>query len=67
MLHHAVDFAERYRFLGRASESQIESFHARFNALFHRHHLNKATNISERLRRSLADAALRAVQPLVSP
>jgi hypothetical protein len=67
MLHHAVDFAERYRFLGRASESQIESFHARFNLLFHKHHLNKGKNTAERLRSSLADTALRAVQPLVSP
>jgi hypothetical protein len=67
MLHHAVDFAERYRFLGRASESQIESFHARFNLLFHKHHLNKGKNTAERLRCSLADTALRAVQPLVSP
>src|ERR1700761_4985694 len=34
MLHHTVDFAERYRFLGRASEAQIESYHASFNKLF---------------------------------
>jgi hypothetical protein len=33
MLHHAVDFAERHRFLGRASEAQIESFHAQFSAI----------------------------------
>ena len=65
MLHHSVDFAERHRFLGRASEAQIESFHAEFNTLFHRHHLNMASNTEERLRRSLADAALRAVQPML--
>jgi hypothetical protein len=66
MLHHAVEFAERYRFLGRASEAQIESFHATFNALFHKQHRNQSGNTDERLRRSLADAALRAVQPLAS-
>jgi hypothetical protein len=65
MLHHAVDFAERHRFLGRASEAQIESFHASFNALFHKQHRNMAGNTTERLRRCLADAALRAVQPLL--
>jgi hypothetical protein len=66
MLRHALEFAERHRFLGRASEAQIESFHAQFNSLFHKHHLNQGGNTAERLRRSLADAALRAVQPFVS-
>jgi hypothetical protein len=59
MLHHAVDFAERHRILGRASEAQIESFHASFNHLFHHQHRNQAGNITERLRRSLADSSLR--------
>ena len=67
MLHHAVDFAERHRFLGRASEAQIESFHASFNALFHKQHRNQSSNTAERLRRSLADASLRAVQPFALP
>ena len=66
MLRHTVDFAERHRFLGRASEAQIESFHASFNALFHRQHRNQPSNTAERLRRSLADATLRAVQPFLS-
>jgi hypothetical protein len=66
MLLHSVEFAERFRFLGRASEAQIESFHASFNALFHKQHRNQSSNVSERLRRSLADAALRAVQPFLS-
>ena len=65
MLHHSVEFAERHRFLGRVSEAQIESFHASFNALFHKQHRNKSGNTAERLRRSLADAALRAVQPFL--
>jgi hypothetical protein len=67
MLHHAVEFAERHRFLGRASEAQIESFHASFNALFHKQHRNQAGNTAERLRRCLADSALRAVQPYLQP
>ena len=62
MLKHSLEFAERHRFLGRASEAQIESFHAQFNALFHKQHRNMSGNTSERLRRSLADAALRAAQ-----
>ena len=65
MLHHSVEFAERHRFLGRASEAQIESFHASFNALFHKQHRNQSGNTAERLRRCLADAALRAVQPFI--
>ena len=65
MLHHTIDFAERHRFLGRASEAQIESFHATFNALFHKQHRNQSSDTAERLRRSLADAALRAVQPFL--
>ena len=67
MLRHSLEFAERHRFLGRASEAQIESFHAQFNTLFHDHHLNQGGNTAERLRRSLADATLRAVQPFVLP
>ena len=63
MLRHAVEFAERNKFLGRASEAQIESFHAQFNTLFHDHHLNQGSNTAERLRRCLSDATLRAVQP----
>jgi hypothetical protein len=65
MLRHSIDFAERHRFLGRASEAQIESYHASFNALFHKQHRNMSSNTAERLRRSLADAALHAVQPFV--
>jgi hypothetical protein len=40
MLRHAVEYAERYRFLGRASEAQVESYHAQFNLLFHKQHRN---------------------------
>jgi hypothetical protein len=65
MLLHSLEFAERHRFLGRASEAQIESYHAQFNTLFHDHHLNMAHNDAERQRRSLADTSLHAVQPLL--
>jgi hypothetical protein len=65
MLHHTIDFAERHRFLGRASEAQIESFHATFNALFQKQHRNLASNTTERLRRCLADATLTAMQPII--
>lgn len=50
--------------LGRVSEAQIESFHAKFNELFHIYHHNMAT--SERIRRSLTDTTLHAVQPLLT-
>jgi hypothetical protein len=62
---HSLEFAERHRFLGRASEAQIESFHYEFKQLYHEHHLNMAHNEAERLRRCLADVALRAVQPFL--
>ena len=65
MLRHSLEFAERNRFLGRASEAQIESYHASFNALFHKQHRNQSSNTAERLRRSLADTTLRAVQPFL--
>lgn len=58
MLSHAITFAERYRFLGAVSEAQIESFHYKFNDIYHNHHLNKTREPGERLRRSLADAVL---------
>jgi hypothetical protein len=65
MLRHSLEFAERYRFLGRASEAQIESFHYEFKRLYYQHHLNLAHNEAERLRSCLADVALRAVQPFL--
>jgi hypothetical protein len=65
MLEHSLEFAERHRFLGRASEAQIESFHSSFNSLFNNHHFNQSHNTPERLRRCLADATLRIVQPVI--
>ena len=61
----STEFAERHRFLGRASEAQIESFHYEFKRLYHQQHLNLAPNGAERLRSCLADVALRAVQPFL--
>jgi hypothetical protein len=66
MLRHSLEFAERHRFLGRASEAQIESAHASFNSLFHKQHRNQAGNTAERLRRCLADSSLRAVQSILT-
>ena len=63
MLRHSLEFAERHRFLGRASEAQIESYHYQFKRLFHQQHLNMAHDEAERQRRCLADSSLRAVQP----
>jgi DnaJ-domain-containing protein 1 len=62
MLLHSLEFAEQHRFLGRASEAQIESYHRAYNELFNEHHLNMTHNDAERQRRSLADTTLRAVQ-----
>ncbi len=64
MLKHSLEFVERYRFLGRVSEAQIESFHFQFNVLYHKQHRNMSHNIAERLRRCLADAVLKIVQPV---
>jgi hypothetical protein len=65
MLKHTLDFVEQWRILGRASEAQIESFHVRFKTLFNEQHLNSAHNESLRIRRTLADTTLRAVQPFL--
>jgi len=65
MLRHSLEFAERYRFLGRASEAQIESYHYQFKTLFNSNHLNMSHNEPERLRRCLADTSLHAVQPIL--
>ncbi len=61
MLRHSLEFAERHRFLGRASEAQIESYHYKFKRLFHQQHLNMSHDGAERQRRCLADSSLRAV------
>lgn len=67
MLHHTVDFAERYRVLGCASEAQIESYHAQFNQLFHYNHRNMARNTPERMRRSLARSSTSAMRRVILP
>jgi hypothetical protein len=63
MLHNTVEFAERHQFPGRALEAQFESFHEQFNALFHKQYRNEPSSTAQWLRRSLADATPRAVQP----
>jgi hypothetical protein len=64
MLRHAWEFAEEYKFLGRVSEAQIESFHAQFNKRLNKHHHNMSQNLCQRMRRSLADAVVAAVGPI---
>ena len=66
MLRHAVEFAERHKILGQISEAQIESLHAKFNALFHTQHRNTSDKHDERLRRCLADAVLAIAAPAAS-
>jgi hypothetical protein len=65
MLAHCVDFAERYRFLGRASEAQIESFHATFKKLFNFNHRNQSRDLIERLRRCLVSTTTRVLHPIL--
>jgi hypothetical protein len=65
MLFHTLEFAQRWGFLGKVSESQIESFHYKFNSIFKSHHLNLCRDTPERLRRCLADTVLQAVQPIL--
>jgi hypothetical protein len=65
MLQHCAEFAERWGILGAASESQIESMHAAFKALYHVQHRNMSHKPPERIRRSLADVVVAAVGPLV--
>jgi hypothetical protein len=65
MLHHARDFAEQHRFLGKYSEAAIESCHARMNPIVHHSGRNCGTNTQRRLKRALADVVtvqLQAVQ-----
>jgi len=45
LLRHSLEFAERYRFLGRASEALVESYHYKFKRVFH-HHGTMNPNVS---------------------
>ena len=65
LLKHTLHFAEHHRYLGRYSEQALESFHGKFNYLYHRQHRNKAKDDSERFRRSLAHAALVEIQRVI--
>ena len=65
MLRHAVEFAARHNILGAASEAQIESFHVKFNDLYHKQHRNTSHRPLERVRRCLSDAVAALVAPLL--
>jgi hypothetical protein len=59
MLAHAVEFARRFRVLGRYSEAQMESCHAEFNRAWDHTHRNLTQNPEERLRRSHVSVMLK--------
>ena len=65
MLRHAWEFADRFKFLGVASESKIESYHYMHADKQNNHHMNQGRNEAEKQRRSLADTTLIAIQPIV--
>jgi hypothetical protein len=65
MLRHTAEFAERWKVLGLLSEAQMESYHAKFNALYNKTHHNQSKNPKERLRRCLADTVLQIVSKRV--
>ena len=68
MLRHTLEFAERHRFLGRASEAQIESCHNQIKRLLYEHHHNLSRDESqERLRRCLADTTLTMMHHIQQP
>lgn len=66
MLHHVKSFAAQHLFLGRFSESSIESSHCRMNFLIHVSNRNLGSDWKERYRRSLARVIERLVQPFLS-
>jgi hypothetical protein len=65
MLFHCKSFAEKHGFLGKFSEAQIESCHARCNPIIHLSGRNLGKNTNERLRRALADVATIELQPMI--
>jgi len=67
MLTHTVEFARTHRFLGCMGESFIESCHVKVNVLFYDIHINLRKKHGERLRRSLADISLSAIQTALLP
>ena len=65
MLAHAWEFAKKFKMLAEVSEAQIESYHYKFGAKQHRHHMNQANKPAEQQRRSLSDLSCEAIRPLV--
>jgi hypothetical protein len=58
MLVHAEEFAERYRYLGRFSEAQMESCHGEFHKAWAETHRNLSQKPGERLRRCVVSTTL---------
>lgn len=65
LLLHCVQFVKVHFFLGKFNESQIESFHSQFNRSTKHTHNNQGKNIGEKLRRSLADMALKHIRNML--
>ena len=65
MLVHAWEFAQRFHILREVSEAQIESYHYKFGAKQHQHHMNQAKHPAEQQRRALADTTLEAIRPVL--
>ena len=65
MLLHAAQFAEFHGMLSKLSESPMESYHHSFNEKYLRNHLNSIRTKSKRIRRCLADAVCKALQPIL--
>jgi len=62
MLLHCVEFMRTHHALGRYNESQLEHCHSDVNQLLANNHKNFITDEAERLRRCLADIALKRIQ-----
>ena len=62
MLLHCVEFMRTHHALGRYAESQLEHCHSVVNQLLSNNHKNFISDEAERLRRCLADIALRRIQ-----
>ena len=64
MLTHCVAFVKEWKVLGKVNESQIESYHAQFNRVYNNNHYNMGRHHGERMRRTMADLCLNAIQPV---
>ncbi len=66
MVMHCAQFAKKHSFLGKFSEAQLESCHSKFSRDLNNIHVNTNPHKSEQFRRVLADAALKAIAPVLN-